>query len=152
MARSLQAKGFEVLVPLIKRRVQWSDRIKTCTLPLFGSYLFCRLGQPDWASVLKTPNVSSISTEPVQDRDFERLRRVLGSPYELEPSDLPATGDVVRFQSDPELRGVLVERSEVCRVAIGLDSIGRAVTLRIPLSELARSESGLSAHWTLRSL
>jgi hypothetical protein len=42
VADALQAKGYEVFLPMHTERRQWSDRLKTYDTPLFPGYLFCR--------------------------------------------------------------------------------------------------------------
>jgi hypothetical protein len=42
VAEGLQAKGYEVFLPMHTVRRQWSDRVKTYDAPLFTGQLFCR--------------------------------------------------------------------------------------------------------------
>jgi hypothetical protein len=42
VAEGLQAKGYEVFLPMHTVRRQWSDRLKTYAAPLFSCHLFCR--------------------------------------------------------------------------------------------------------------
>ena len=73
---------------------------------------------------------------PVPIEEITRLQKVLESDYPVELCDVPTLGDLVQLGADEIVRGVLVERGEVCRVGICLDSIGRAVCITVPLEVL----------------
>src|SRR3977135_2594656 len=42
VARMLESKGFETLLPLYKKRHRYAARCKGSDLPLFTGYVFCR--------------------------------------------------------------------------------------------------------------
>jgi hypothetical protein len=160
VAERLQAKGYEVFLPLHTVRRQWSDRLKTYDAPLFPGHLFCRfsliLANKD-LMVLRTPGVVSIypgggKPLPIPDLEIARLRRIVASQYPAEICALPQTGEIVEIPGEIPIRGVLVERGSLCRVAIGFDSMGRTVSLRIPLNDLKRVEGPLAPHWSLLAL
>ena len=158
VADALQAKGYEVFLPMHTVRRQWSDRLKTYDAPLFPGYLFCRFSlTQEKLMVLKTPGVVLIypgieTPLPMLDLEIELLRRIMASQYPVECCALPQTGEVVEIPGDISVRGVLVERGSVCRVAIGFDAMDRTVVLRIPLDDLKRVEGPLTPHWSLRAL
>jgi hypothetical protein len=160
VAEGLQAKGYEVFLPLHTVRRQWSDRVKIYDAPLFPGHLFCRFSlilANKELGVLKTPGVILIypgggKPLPIPDLEIERLRRITASQYPVECCALPQTGEIVEIPGDIPIRGVLVERGSLCRVAIGFDAMGRTVGLRIPLDDLKRVEGPLTPHWSLRAL
>jgi transcription antitermination factor NusG len=156
----LQAKGYEVFLPMHTVRRQWSDRLKTYDAPLFPARVFCRFSlnaaNKDFM-VLKTPGVILIhpgggKPVPIPDEEIAHLRRIAASQYSVECSALPQTGEVVEIPGDIPIRGVLVERGSTCRVAIGFNTIGHTVTLHIPLADLKRVEGPLTPHWSLSGL
>lgn len=107
--------------------------------------------------VLRTPGVILIypggsKPLPIPELEIARLRRITASQYPAECCALPQTGDVVEIPGDIPIRGVLVERSSTCRVAIGFDTMGRTVVLHIPLDDLNRLDGPLTPHWSLRLL
>ena len=53
----LHEKGVESYCPLNKVRRKWSDRIKTIEEPLFKSYVFVKVNEPDRTSVRMTNGV-----------------------------------------------------------------------------------------------
>jgi hypothetical protein len=160
VADGLLAKGYEVFLPMHTVRRQWSDRLKTYEAPLFPGHLFCRFSlilENKDLMVLKTPGVVLIhfgggKPLPIPDLEVERLRRIAASQYPVECCAPPQTGEIVEILGDLPIRGVLVERGSVCRVAIGFDAMGRTVVLRIPLADLDHIEGQLTPHWSLRTL
>ena len=156
VAERLQAKGYEVFLPMHSVRVQWTDRIKTYDAPLFPGHLFCRVStflvrkEP---LVLCTPGVvGNQHPMPIPDVEIARLRRLVASRYPLECRAHPQNGEIVEIPGDTAMRGVLVERGSVCRVAIGFDVMGRTVVLRVPLDDLRRADRPLTPHWSLTTL
>ena len=160
IARSLQAKGFEVFLPMHIVFRQWSDRTKGYSTPLFPCNLFCRF--PPLLEyelmVLKTPGVFSIdecggSPRPIPDSEIDRLHRIVASRYPIESCEYPKLGEIVQIDGgDADIRGVLTERNAMCRVAIGFDTMGRTVALKVPLDALRRVDGGLTPHWSLKLL
>jgi transcription antitermination factor NusG len=78
----LAEQGFEAYCPLNKVRRQWSDRIKLVEEPLFKSYLFVRVAEPDLLSVRMTSGVINFvywNGKPgvVKDREIDTIRRFL---------------------------------------------------------------------------
>src|SRR5689334_11923519 len=74
VAHALRAKGFDVFVPMRRRRRQWADRIKVSTVPLFNSLVFCRFEPKDRIAVLSTPGVSQERERggvPLEISEFE---------------------------------------------------------------------------------
>ena len=133
VAEGLQAKGYEVFLPMHTVRRQWSDRVKTYDAPLFPGQLFCRFSSVLVAKrilAVTTPDVVLAKPMPIPDLEIERLRRITASQYPVECCALPQIGEVVEIPGDIAIRGVLVERDSVCRVAIGFDVMGYTVVLR----------------------
>ena len=159
IARSLLAKGFEVFLPMHVVFREWSDRTRRYSTPLFPSRLFCRfpLLLEHKLMVLNTPGVFSVyerggRPQPIPDSEIGRLNRIIGSRYPIESCELPKLGDVVQIGGDGDIRGVLVERNALCRVAIGFDTMGSTVVMKVPLEELKRVDGELTPHWSLKLL
>lgn len=159
IADILRLKGYEPLVPTHTVRRQWSDRVKTYKSPLFPSRMFCKFppSREHVVNVCETRGVFSIYERagkpiPIPESEIAAIRLLTTSSYPIEISDLPAVGDVVVVGSNPEVRGVLVERSTVCRVAIGLGSMGQTAVLKVPLDAVKRVEGSLIPHWSLADL
>ena len=79
VAEGLQAKGYEVFLPMHTVRRQWSDRVKTYDAPLFSGQLFCRFCSILVAKrilAVTTPGVVLAKPMPIPDLEIERLRRI----------------------------------------------------------------------------
>lgn len=154
---NLQLKGYEVLLPARRVTKQWTDRIRTHDAPLFPSRLFCRFppSREHQLLVCSTPGVFSIYEKagkpfPIPDSEINAIRLLANSSYPMEVTELPIVGDVVLVGGD--IRGVLVERSNICRVAIGFGSMGQTIVLKVPLDALRRTDGSLTHHWSLNCL
>ena len=159
VADGLQAKGFEVFLPMYAVRRQWSDRQKTYYAPLFPGYLLCRFALTLTNTTLALSTIGVLPRErvgklqPIPDSDIELLRRITASQYPVECCDaLPQKSEIVEIAGDVTIRGVLVDRGAVCRVAIGFNAMGHTVALRVPLDDLKRVEGPLTPHWSLNAL
>src|SRR5690606_27789973 len=83
-AQELEKLGVEVYCPVITELRQWSDRSKKVKSPLFKSYIFVRLKEPDRATVFSVPSVVRFLTwlgKPavVKDQEIETIREWLNN-------------------------------------------------------------------------
>lgn len=79
----LQAKGYEAFLPTYRHRVKYN---KNFDLPLFPSYVFCRIELSSRLPVITTPGVFSIvgnrpEPEPISEQEAEGVRRMLESGF-----------------------------------------------------------------------
>lgn len=51
--RFFRERGIESYLPLVPLRRKWNDRLKIVKLPMFPSYLFCRVGRDEIWQVRK---------------------------------------------------------------------------------------------------
>ena len=99
-ASALEAKGFEVFLPLYTTMRQWSDRVKAQQLSLFACFLFCRYDHPkDHLRVVLTPGVlvdagADPLPIPVPEAEIVALRKVTASGFAVEPAPYPGGGSV----------------------------------------------------------
>ena len=90
VSTTLGNKGYETFLPVYKVRRQWSDRSKAASLPLFPTYLFCRLDPENRLPVLVTPGVLAIvgtgkRPVPIEEDEIEAVRRVSASGLPVTP-------------------------------------------------------------------
>jgi transcription antitermination factor NusG len=128
---------------LRKVRRQWSDRIRIQALPLFACNVFCRFEPNQAPVVLKISGVFSILEAdgkplPVPEMEIARLQRILSLDPFVDDCERVELGDVVEIVGSEPIRGVVTERGSTCRIVISLDSLGRAVSIRMPLSALVK--------------
>ncbi len=57
VAERLQKHGFEAYCPLIKTVRQWSDRKKKVQVPMFPSYILCKIEEPRRHELLEDPGI-----------------------------------------------------------------------------------------------
>jgi transcription antitermination factor NusG len=119
-------------------RRRWSDRVKTVSLPLFSSYVFCRFPYADRLKVLGTPSVLSLVSfggkpSPLREEEIERIRAMVGSGLPVAPWNYVAAGDHVRVSHGAMsgLEGILVTDKSRLRVVVNVDLLGRAVAMEI---------------------
>ncbi len=140
VASVLEAKGFEVFLPLCKKVSQWSDRVKAQQLPLFPCFLFCRYDHPkDHVRVVSTLGVLvgggvNRRPTPVPEAEIVALRKVTTSGFAVEAAPYPGGGTRVRMETDSlsGLEGLLTRDESTCRVVVNMKTIGRAVAMEIP--------------------
>ena len=81
----LEAKGFEVFLPLYESTRRWKDRRKVLSLPLFPCYIFLRGAHERRLPVLSTPGVHMIISrgervETIPEEEIEAIRRIVAGP------------------------------------------------------------------------
>ncbi len=144
IAASLEEKGIENYLPLIKTLKTWSDRKKWVQEPLFKSYIFVHVDRSDYIPAIQTPGTvkyvsfenKAVAIPPLQ---IEAIKTFIESGEDL-LSDIPAlrTGDrvVVIRGALKGLEGTLVEFQQKHRVRIMIEGIQQSLHLNIPLSHL----------------
>jgi transcriptional antiterminator RfaH len=139
VAIRLEQLGIENYLPLQKVLKQWSDRRKWVEEPLFRSYLFVKVNESHYYSVLNTLGVVKFihfggQAQSIPDFQIETIRRLLMDSTELEVSHRQlAPGTPVEVIAGP-LMGTLAElvsmRGE-SRLAIKILSLDVAVLVNI---------------------
>jgi transcription antitermination factor NusG len=137
----LQGKGYEAFLPTYTHRVKYN---KTFELPLFPSYVFCRMEPRNTLAVVSTPGVFSILTnghgpEPIPEDDIEGLKRMLesGSPTKPWPYVLP--GQEVLVESGPfkGVRGVVTDTTDSKWLVISVNLLQRSAAVRLDRDSLS---------------
>lgn len=144
VARALEERGFDVLLPLVPRLRQWHDRETTVEFPLFPSYVFARCGRGELSEGLTTPGVVDVvkfDGRPVEIPawEIESIRRLVSSfdasGRQPEPVDLPARGEVVEVVSGPMkgVRGTVTEQRGAGRVVlvVGVTAIAQGLRVEV---------------------
>jgi transcription antitermination factor NusG len=142
----LVKKGITAYLPLLRSLRQWSDRKKWVEEPLFRSYIFVHISDPEYFKVLNTPGVVRFITfegraVPVPEQQIEAIRYYL-SETETLPEDLTVPdllpGTVVEVTRGPlkGLTGQLVDQLGQKRVRIEIDALGQYLNLTISQHDL----------------
>jgi transcriptional antiterminator RfaH len=82
VAEKLRERGIEVYCPLVKTKRRWSDRVKIVEEPLFRSYCFVNLEEPERARVFGVPGIVRYLfwlNKPaiVRDSEIATIKRML---------------------------------------------------------------------------
>jgi transcription antitermination factor NusG len=141
VSANLSARGYELFLPLYKRKTRWSDRIKTLETPLFPGYLFCQFDVTKRLPILQTPGVSSIvgigkRPEPIDAEEIEAIRTVVSSGVTYQPHPYLAVGDSVRVEHGAlaGLVGLITQVKNDFRLIISVNLLMRSVSVEIDRS------------------
>jgi transcriptional antiterminator NusG len=134
----LDAKQFEVFLPLYSHKHKWADRWKAVSLPFFPGYVFCHFELENRASAITTSGVIDIvrvgdDPAPIPDSDIESIRRIVNSPLLAEPCSNLVPGQEVTMCGGPlqGLSGTLIENCKGLRLVISISLLHRAVLVEI---------------------
>ncbi len=136
---ALAALGVETLVPSYSETVQWSDRLKVITRPIFPGYVLTQLEdtQQQLAPVLETSGVvqvlpSNASPLAVPHDQIETVRRLVDSLLPLLPSDTVVGAPVtVRQGVLSGLTGVIVRQAGRARLVVAVQIFNRAISVEL---------------------
>ena len=140
-------KGIESYCPLNKVRRKWSDRIKLVEEPLFKSYVFVKIDEPDRTKVRMTNGVVNFvywNGKPalIKEREIQVIRRFLDEFENVEVTKINfEPEDRVKVISGPmmEQEGKVLEvKNKVAKVCI--DSLGYMLVAYIDKSKLISAQ------------
>lgn len=135
----LERHGFEVFLPLLKVRKQWSDRKKWVEEPLFKSYIFIKTDPNEFEKCLQIPGIIyqlKFQGQPasLSNQDVENIRISLSFPEHLQVSnEVFSPGLKVEVTAGPFLgfKGTIVRQAGKTKLMVMLDQLGKSVTLEI---------------------
>jgi transcription antitermination factor NusG len=138
---NLSTKGYELFLPLYKRKSHWSDRIKTLEVPLFPGYLFCQFDVTKRLPILQTPGVISVvgigkCPEPIDVAEIDAIRTVVSSGVLYQPHPYLTVGDMVRVEHGAlsGLVGLITQVKNDFRLIISVNLLMRSVSVEIDRS------------------
>ena len=139
----LMQNGIDTFLPTFESVNQWRNRQKVAVIsPLFPTYLFVRITQPERVMVLRTPGVrqfvgNSKGPAVVPTDELESLRKAV-SERKARPFAGLVEGSRVRLRSGPlqGLEGFLVRKSKEWRFVIRVQLINRHAAIEVEASAL----------------
>jgi transcription antitermination factor NusG len=145
VARTLESKGFETLLPLYKKQHRYAVRSKASELPLFPGYVFCRFNVLTRLPILTTPGVTQIlgtgnTPLALSEEEIVSLRVAIQADLPLEPFPFLQAGQRVRIE-EGALKGVvgLVVRIKASlRLILSVTLLQRSVLLEIDRHQVSR--------------
>src|SRR5262245_36295428 len=136
--RHLFEKGYEVFLPAYESTRRWSDRVKSLSLPLFPSYLFCRFDINSRLPILITPGVNSVvgiakTPVAVEEAEIAAIRHILDSGVPTEPWPYLRAGQEVRVEDGPlaGLTGIVIRDKGADRLVVSVTLLMRSVSVEI---------------------
>lgn len=138
VSEMLEAKGFEVFLPLYDSTRKWKDRRKVLSVPLFPSYVFVRGAIERRLAILTTPGVHMIISRgervaTVPEDEIDAIRRTLEGNFQVEPHPFLRCGERVRVVrgSLEGVEGVLTRKKNLFRLVLSVEMLAQSVAVEI---------------------
>jgi len=138
VSEMLQAKGFEVFLPLYDSTRRWKDRKKVISLPLFPCYVFLRGGMERRLHVLTTPGIHMMLSRgeriaTIPEEEIHAIRRSVEGCLRVEPHPFLRCGERVRVirGSLEGVEGVLTRKKNLYRLILSVEMLAQSVAVEI---------------------
>jgi len=141
LAALLKEAGYEIYLPLVKRKHQWKDRLKTVEVPLFKSYVFIKsvhnkLEFKDFSSFV---GFVQYNHKPaiVWQHEIDTLKSIIRHGYDVNTDadfEELIPGEKVMIIDGP-LKGhcgELVSVNQTDRFAIHFENLSQSIILMVP--------------------
>ena len=143
--KELLIKGYDVYLPLLKKRRRWSDRKKLVEFPLFKSYLFVHSKLNESIFILKTPGIVKLikfgdKIAIVNNDVINSIKLMLNGGYNPIATDYFLKGDPVYVKDGPlkGLAGEVIRVDNVDRLIIRVEAIQHSLSIKIDRSYLSK--------------
>jgi transcription antitermination factor NusG len=144
VARMLESKGFETLLPLYKKRHRYAARCKVAELPLFPGYVFCRFNVLTRLPILTTPGVTQIlgtgnTPIPLSENEIVSLQTAIKSDLPLQPFPFLQVGQRVRIEEGAlaGVVGIVIRCKQSLRLVLSITLLQRSVLLEIDQHQIS---------------
>lgn len=155
---ALRQKGYECLAPTYRQKRKWSDRTVEIDLPLFPSYVFCRLGSSVLGKAISTTGVIKIvgfngNPAEVTIEEIEALRLLGQSDLLREPWNYLPNGTSVLVETGPlaGVQGIICADENKKQLIISVTLLQRSVAVQLNadtvisvIEDFSGSRSGVS--------
>lgn len=125
-------------LPLYQTKTQWSDRVKTSSVPLFPGYVFAKLNGQELHHVPKVPDCMYVVgrgnvPEALEESEIDAVKRLVADGAGVGPWPFCTVGQAVEVTRGPlaGLRGVYVRAAGQDRLIISLPILQRSVATEI---------------------
>ena len=144
VARTLERKGFQILLPLYKKRHQYAARTKESELPLFPGYVFCRFKVLTKLAILLTPGVITVlgtgnMPTPLSDTEISSLQTAIQAHLRMQPFPFLQVGQKVRINKGvlAGVEGTILSFKQCLRLVLSITLLQRSVLLEIDRDQVA---------------
>lgn len=157
-AQTLQDAGYEVYLPLLHTRRQWSDRWKVVEVPLINSYIFAKIRAKDVAPVRASAGVVAIISwhgQPaiIPDREIDAIKRLMDAKaaIHVRNNSQLRRGVKVRIVEGPfvNMEGMLISNCEDGNFCVSISGLDFALvttieeSILVPVEEEDKQQKGL---------
>lgn len=150
VAAYLEEKGIEHYLPLIKRKRQWSDRVKIIDFPLFPGYIFVRF---DWSAqhtdVFRHHGILNVvrhegSPAVIEDDEFHRLKALIvhAKDVQTDPERHLPPGQKIEIRTGPfkGLSGVVARVKNKSRLFVRVAALDRVISAEIDVLDVEKAD------------
>lgn len=144
VARTLDSKGFETLLPLYKKQHKYAARCRESELPLFPGYVFCRFNVLTRLPILTTPGVTQIlgtGNRPIalSETEISSLQTAIKAKLPLQPFPFLQTGQRVRIEEGvlAGVIGIVMRSKQSLRLVLSVTLLQRSVLLEIDRDQVS---------------
>ena len=137
-ALSLENKGYELYLPLYRKRRQQSQRASEIEAPMFPGYVFCRVDLSIPSRIVTTPGVVAIvgfgsNPMPISDAEISAVKRVLYSGLAAEPCPFLLEGQRIRVVCGAlsGVEGILIKKKSEFRLLVSVTMLQRSISVEI---------------------
>ena len=138
VARTLERKGFETLLPLYRKYHRYATRRTESELPLFPGYVFCRFNVLTRLPILTTPGVTQIlgtgnTPIPLSENEITSLQTAIAADFPLQPFPFLQVGQRVRIEKGvlAGVVGIIIRLKQSLRLVLSVTLLQRSVLLEI---------------------
>jgi transcription antitermination factor NusG len=138
VARALELKGYETLLPLYRKYHRYGTRSKSYELPLFPGYVCCRFDVHSRLPILTTPGVIHVLGAgnmplPVSDVEINSLQTAIGAQLPIQPIAFVSDGERVRISTGvlAGVEGIVLKSKPSLRLVLSVTLLQRSVLLEI---------------------
>jgi transcriptional antiterminator NusG len=143
----LAYKGYECFLPTYQSVRKWSDRRTKVEVPLFPSYLFCRIAHNAHGPLITTPGIVRLvgagrAPEPIEEGVIAAIHQAVEEGT-VEPCPYVNVGDRVRVTAGPlrGVEGILTRVQNQKRLIISVDLLMQSVSVEVSSHHLERLDS-----------
>jgi transcription antitermination factor NusG len=138
VARRLELKGYETLLPIYKKYRKYGTRSKSSELPLFPGYVCCRFDVQARLPILMTPGVIHVLGAgnmpiPISEMEISCLQTAIRARLSLQPFAFVNAGQRVRISSGvlAGMEGIVLKSKPGLRLILSVTLLQRSVMLEI---------------------
>lgn len=138
VARTLESKGYETLVPTYRKYHTYGTRSKISEIPLFPGYVCCRFDGREGLPILSTPGVVRVVGTrsvpiPLSEIEINSLQAAIRARAPVEPFPFMSTGQRVRITSGvlAGVEGIVLGPKPKLRLVLSITLLQRSVLLEV---------------------